>query len=1199
MSEIQAVSTALAEENITESNPASNPLGENAAKDSTAENGTAGGSITEGSTTEDSAVRQAIENELDSTLFVQAGAGTGKTTALVGRILSLVRSGVDVRHIAAITFTEKAASELQMRIRQKLQENAEEELCQTALADLDSANISTLHSFAQQILTEHALAAELPLRFEMLDEVASWTEFMNSWEEFLLALEDEHSFAFLLGEEMGIRTEVLKNVARQFRDNWDLLEGYNAQKPQMPAMSTIDLSAFSEAENDFYQTVANFEAQSSSQPTKSAMTAYEKSKELKKKLKAMSEAADSEDLLSFTSAAFDQIFDQPKSGPLKQKLKNEFENELRLSVRDRVPELISIIRSQISEAVISYLISLLAKFTLAQAAARKEQGKLIFHDLLVLAKNLFATKNAERIQASLHNRFRYLLIDEFQDTDPIQIELTVHIAASVGQKGGTNSQSLVAAWDELEVEPGQLFFVGDPKQSIYRFRRADISLYLSATERFGPPLPLTANWRSTKPIIKWVNQIFSELIEEVRGYQSGYEPLEARRKVIKGDPGPPVASFGDASDLKVDEIRLSEAEDVAKMIYKIVREGWLVEASGEVRQARLDDICILIPNRSNLSHLEAVFSKSHIPYRVGVSNQILAASEIRDLFAVLCAIDDPSEELMVVTALRSPAFGCGDDDLYSYHKAYDHSAKRPWNYLFLGDRDPENSIPDLQRHIVGQSLAWLAKMHSMRNFSSVSQLVEKVMRERCFLELALAHKNYRDIWRRLRYFSDLARKFTEETGGTLGEFLALLRQLGENQIQMDENIVPESDHNAVRIMTIHAAKGLEFPIVILANMPSSLCGKRRPGDVIWTGQQGEAGIYFKSGVTSLLYESLKDDHDTHSFSESLRKLYVACTRARDHLAVSLHSKERDLPEPVKQTWAETVARTMPENKMTHYDFTETALPTDGLVESEASSEFSWDHQSWKTEHSKLAERSYDLGALSASAISSRIYSDDVKNTEESAEDETAIKSYAATEDSEDAEENPTSSEFRGTSVGRGADSFGKAVHAVLQSADLAKRENPELLRKLAESQAGNFGVHKPEELEEICQLSEMALASKTVSEASRKKHWKEVYVAAPLANGTLVYGYIDLVFQDTNGQMAIIDYKTAANAATFQNSLDKYQKQLATYALAVEKSTGRLVNRCVLIVLLRQDKKAIEHKIPQEDLQIAKEIIRNNLNTSL
>lgn len=1163
MSEIQTVSTAPPEENATE----------------------------------DSAVRQAIEKELNSTLFVQAGAGTGKTTALVGRILSLVRSGVDVRHIAAITFTEKAASELQMRIRQKLQENAEEELCQTALADLDSANISTLHSFAQQILTEHALAAGLPLRFELLDEVASWTEFMNSWEEFLLALEDEHSSAFLLGEEMGIRTEVLKNVARQFRDNWDLLESYKTQKPQMPTMSAIDLSAFLEAETDLNQTVANFKAQSSSQPAKSAMNAYEKSKELNKKLKAMSEAADSEDLLSFTSAAFDRIFDQPKSGPLKQKLRNEFEHELRLSVRDRVPELISIIRSQISEAVISYLTWLLAEFTLAQAAARKEQGKLIFHDLLVLAKNLFAARNAERIQASLHNRFRYLLIDEFQDTDPIQIELTVHIAASVGQKGPLNSQSPVAAWDTLEVEPGQLFFVGDPKQSIYRFRRADISLYLSATERFGPPLALTANWRSTKSIIEWVNQIFGELIEEVHGYQSGYEPLEARREVIKGDPGPPVSSFGSASDLKVDEIRLSEGQDTAKMIYKIIKEGWLVEASGEVRQARLDDICILIPNRSNLSHLEAVFSKSQIPYRVGVSNQILAASEIRDLFAVLCAIDDPSEELMVVTALRSPAFGCGDDDLYSYHKAYDDSSKRPWNYLFLGDRDPKNSIPDPLGHIVGESLAWLEKMHSMRNFYSVSQLVEKVMRERCCLELALAHKNYRDIWRRLRYFSDLARKFTYETGGTLGEFLALLSQLGENQIQMDENIVPESDHNAVRIMTIHAAKGLEFPIVILANMPSSLCGQRRPGDVIWAEQQEEAGIYFKSGVTSLLYESLKDDHDTHAFSESLRKLYVACTRARDHLVVSLHRKERDLPDPMKQTWAETVARAMPENKTTHYDLAKPGLPTEGLVESEASSEFSWDYQSWKTEHSKLTERSYVSGAFSASAISNRI--DDTENTYESVKYDVVAKGYAAKEDSQDAEESSTNSEFRGTSVGRGADSFGKAVHAVLQSVDLAKRENSEMLRKLAESQAGNFGVHKSKELDEICQLSKMALASKTVLEASQKKHWKEVYVAAPIAEEKLIYGYIDLIFQDANGHLAIIDYKTAANAATFQNSIDKYQKQLAAYALAVEKSTGILVSRCILIVLLRQEKKATEHEIPQEDLQKTREVIRNILNTPL
>ena len=297
--------------------------------------------------TSDAAARDAITSDLNKTLFVQAGAGTGKTTALVSRILSLIASGVEVQHIAAITFTEKAAAELQARIRQKLQEeissNTQQGWYETALEDLDTAAISTLHAFAQRILTEYALEADLPLQFEVFDPIAGEIHFQNDWEQFLADSVQNHSLAFQLANTMGIQANWLKEVASSFRDNWDLLSDYEGKV--LPDLGNIS------------------------------------------------------------------------HDPDEQTDDNRLE-------------------------VVGYLEILLAQFTLTGVAKRKAQGNLIFHDLLVLARDLLAS-GGQPVLNSLHNRYCYLLIDEFQDTDPIQIDLAVRIASAV-QGGEQQSVETVA-----------------------------------------------------------------------------------------------------------------------------------------------------------------------------------------------------------------------------------------------------------------------------------------------------------------------------------------------------------------------------------------------------------------------------------------------------------------------------------------------------------------------------------------------------------------------------------------------------------------------------------------------------------------------------------------------------------------------------------------------------------------------------------
>lgn len=1113
--------------------------------------------------TPDAAARQAIESDLDKTLFVQAGAGTGKTTALVSRILALIASGVAIKHIAAITFTEKAAAELQARIRQKLQEGVELaaagcadcsapsvssslsnssalQLYSKALADLDNAAVSTLHSFAQRILVEHALDADLPLQFEVFDPVASAIGFAESWERFLAdCLQDnDHAQAFLLADTMEIRSDWLRNVASSFLDNWDLLSAY--REKSLPSLGKIPLDPEDQTDDD-------------------------------------------------------------------------------------------------RAKVFAYLEMLIADFTLKQAAMRKNQGQMIFHDLLVLARDLLAdSERGASVRASLHNRYKFLLIDEFQDTDPIQIDLAVRIASAVNQP----EKNEHSRWQDHQIETGRLFFVGDPKQSIYRFRRADISLYLEAAERFGSPhgqtLGLTANWRSTEPLISWVNHVFGNLISSAEGSQSQYEPLEAMRKPMAGDTGPSIALIGAEAHKRIPEldedgnpkkyksgkkkgqpkskkqtipyIREAEAHDIACLIRQIVGDEWLVgqkSAEGyDARPAQLNDICILIPKRTGLPILETALSKAGIPYRVEVSNQIFSAPEIRDLLAVLSAIDDPADELMIVTALRSPAFGCGDDDLLAYRLA-----EGKWDYLSPWPA-PRS---DAENHPVATALEWLRELHLQRNLFTPSQIVEKVIRERNLLELSLADKGYRDIWRRLRFIGNLARQFTDQTGGTLRQFLQWLHRLGRDKMKIEETIVPESDYNAVRIMTVHAAKGLEFPIVILADMASQMAERKTNGGVVWD-DNGSPGIYFKKDLANKAYEDFAETHEIFSHHENIRKLYVACTRAKDHLVVSLHRNEPDEQgssalnsEAEPKTWAETLHSVLldMDDHCQAFDFSDVSdfaagfgsdidhLGVDARIGSRKGKVWG-DRDEWEAEHKKILVASLERRAFSASEISKT-------NGTIAAGPNTGGPTAQETDESEDGlDKDPDETNQSGSHKGRGNNDFGKAVHEVLQSCDIAmlNPDDPDTrktLNMLTEAHAATFGLKDDDDKAEISRIAEMALQADIILEVSTREHLKEIYVAAPFAEGNLIYGYIDLVFQDSSGELVIIDYKTVKNLDAFEENKDKHHRQMAAYALALEQSTARPVSRCVLVVLPRDCDKAVEHEISGAELATAKELIKASL----
>ena len=328
-----------------------------------------------------------------------------------------------------------------------------------------------------------------------------------------------------------------------------------------------------------------------------------------------------------------------------------------------------------AQAALEMLVARLAASTLEAAEHRRASGRLEFHDLLVRARLLLRDEtHGPTARNALRDRYRRLLIDEFQDTDPIQVELAALLGCGDPDVGGI-------PWADTTPDPGRLFFVGDPKQSIYRFRGADIATFLAARdwterqERSGIE-GLVTNFRSARPIIDWVNDVFGRMIEPVRGSQPEYAPLAAVREPV--DNGPPVTVLG-VQPIEIQgrayaqELRRREADAVARAAAAILRDGWEVDegtpAEPSVRPARLGDIAILIPSRTSLPDLEDALEAVSVPYRAEASSLVYNTREVRDVLTALQAVADPTDELALVAALRSSLYGCGDDDLAHWRLA--------------------------------------------------------------------------------------------------------------------------------------------------------------------------------------------------------------------------------------------------------------------------------------------------------------------------------------------------------------------------------------------------------------------------------------------------------------------------------------------------------------------------------------------------
>ena len=515
----------------------------------------------------DDAARAAVRTRLDETLFVEAGAGTGKTTVLVERIVELVTAedAVPMRVVAAITFTEKAAAELRDRVRGELEKRSRSDAtpqvvrdrCRQALEELDEAAICTLHSFAQRILTAFPVEAGLPPRIEVRDEVSSLLAFDDRWRRTRDDLLDDPELesATLIVLAAGANLEHLRRVAEELDDNWDLLDRIELS----PALPVLDIEAFL-SELDALCAMGDH----CSQATDKLLGYLGGIEEFADQLRAAIDDADRIERLladkpTFKASNIGAQANWPDVRAVQAKIKELGEQRTEIG-------------GAVINAALRQVVSFLAHRTALHAAERRHAGELEFHDLLVLARAVLRdNENGPAVRARLRDRYERLLIDEFQDTDPIQVEIAALLAAPADEESGVG-------WEHLEVTPGRVFFVGDPKQSIYRFRRADIATFLAARDRFSnEPVRLTSNFRSTEPVLAWINHVFAQLIQPEPGSQPEYFALDPIRP--KAPKGPGVLLLGVdplEKGLAAEPVREREAASVAAAVRAAIDEEWQV-----------------------------------------------------------------------------------------------------------------------------------------------------------------------------------------------------------------------------------------------------------------------------------------------------------------------------------------------------------------------------------------------------------------------------------------------------------------------------------------------------------------------------------------------------------------------------------------------------------------------------------------------
>jgi len=1116
----------------------------------------------------DQASRLRIQTSLDESLIVEAAAGTGKTTELVKRIVAVLAAGrTSIDRIAAVTFTHKAAGELKLKLREELDQArrrpeaegdpAVRRALEEALGHLEEASIGTIHSFCAQILRERPVEARVDPAFEELSQAEADRLYQRSFRAWLERSLDQPS--------PGLR-RALARMAWSWNETppteqlqyagLKLLEWRDYQAPwrRQPFPREEEISTLVRLVEEL--------AEASSRPRRVDDYLFRGLEPVRLLARAIRDAdlAGPRDYDTLEARLLKLSRDLGR-GNLRKGTGEYGGGVLREDLLKRREELLQWIEDfrQRADAELAFLLRAEMSGLVDEYQERKQRlGKLDFVDLLIGARDLI--RNQAHVRSYLQQRFTHIFVDEFQDTDPVQAEILLLLAADDPAESN---------WLLVTPAPGKLFLVGDPKQSIYKFRRADIELYRQVrkglSERGVGLLSLTRSFRSIPNIQHFVNAAF-ETEMDGDGH-AGWHPLERDRDEIPGRPSvialPVPRPY--KTRLAQEAVNKSLPDAIAAFVAWLVTpaeeggSGWR-NTEGKAYTAR--DVAILFRRRTQggtdlTREYARALEARNVPHLLAGSKSFHHREEVETLRAALAAIEWPDDELSVFATLKGSLFAIPDDALLVYR--HRHGRLHPF-HIAQGGAQP-----------VVEALQILADLHRGRNrqpfAATVNALLESARAHAGFVLRPGGHQVLANVLR----VADLARTY-ETTGGiSFRGFVEELNTQAEKE-EATEAPVLEEDSDGVRMMTVHGAKGLEFPIVVLADMTAKLAS-RQPDRYI----DGETRLAATRMLGCAPWELIEHEPEEaqREQAEGVRVAYVAATRARDLLVLPAVGDE-EYPQggwlqpfykalyPLPQSYRDShAAEGCPEfggssvlERPLEYDHQpEFSVRPGAIVPRHGSHEVVW----WDPSRLKLGEEGHfglrqerilqDDGGASLAAY--RAWNEQ----RQAAIDEAALPEFEVFLASQSSEAPPgdaiqvelVTAGQRAAASGR---RFGVLVHGMLR--DGALDADGDAIGQMAELHARLTGA-SPTEVEAACQAVANALATPLLQRARKSKRCHREYpIRMKLESNRSLEGVIDLAFVEKK-TWVIVDFKTDADVGDHRA---QYERQLQWYAYALQQITS-------------------------------------------
>jgi ATP-dependent helicase/nuclease subunit A len=1147
----------------------------------------------------------------DVSIALSAGAGCGKTHVLTERFLSHLEPdasgapGARLQDLAAITFTDRAAREMRDRIRRRCRQRLESAPDEATAAywlqllrELESARICTIHAFCGALLRAHAVEAGIDPSFDTLDEAQSEALLLQVLDDVLhQQLAGQSAAAIELAVDPGLDTLkrwLLRVVELRDRVDWGALASATAEqwldaweefhrRQYVPSMLR-DL-----AQGPLTQELLElFREYPPHHPEMSRRCAN-----LQRLLPQLPRARDPRAVLrdirenarvqgggGARAWPAEEIYEIVKNNLTT--LRQAIDQLLRPQGGDGTPDALQFDRDGARPAAVAglQLLELARPLLQAYQQRKDELAALDFNDLLIRARSLLS--GGRRRPRRLDLQFALLLVDEFQDTDPLQVDIVRALCGS-------------------QLTRGRLFFVGDHKQSIYRFRRADPRVFAALRSEIPPAgrLPLSRNFRSQPQILAFVNALFCEALDLP---DHSYEPLQAHRAQVTsppciellwahpaGDPSRAPTAADDApaqDDENAQQLRWREADWIARRI-----RGWLDQrtplvaqreaASGrEVpRAARPGDIAILFRSLSDVAVYEDALLRHGIDYYLVGGRAFYAQQEIYDLLHLLRAIAWPADSLSLAGALRSPIFALADETLFWLAQHPEGLAGGLWADVLPRHIDP----PQQQR--VRHAAATLRALRDLRDRVPIAQLIHEALQRTGYDALLLAEFLGTRKLANLHKLIDLARSLDETGSFTLTDFIHQVSQFVASQPREPLAATQPENADVVRLMTIHQAKGLEFPIVCVPDLDRAI---RNAHEGVFL--HPTLGLLVRPRSTTALtaYDMWRYFETAEDQLELLRLFYVACTRAADYLLLSAGTRQ---PGQGRHLWMRLLRQRfdllsgelladLPEG----YDIPQvrvtlecppTARPPQEPSARQLGRAIRRAQQAAHTADAPRQPRS--VGPLAPDLAARREFSfsriDGVLHQHVELLLEAAAPAQAGLRPTDD-------------DVPR---RLGYLVHALLAEVDLHDAASPDrLLHRFAPDylphdqavfQQAERMLHafcrspRAEALRRAARLlreTEFLLPWDPASRFVNPPADRSVAESATPQRSPRRYfrGYLDCLYQDASGGWHLLDYKTTHTAGrAIAPWVDRYEPQLFVYALAAEEALGAPLQSVTLVLL--------------------------------